>query len=53
MLAPLTDSIEIIHVPAYLPKEKFNIAKQYLIPNLEKEYALKMIESQSDIAQTP
>jgi len=39
MLAPLIDRIEVIHVPAYLPIEKLNIAKQYLIPDLEKEYA--------------
>jgi len=38
MLAPLLDRIEVIHVPAYLPIEKLNIAKQYLIPHLEKEY---------------
>ena len=39
MLAPLIDRIEVINVPAYLPIEKLNIAKQYLIPDLEKEYA--------------
>jgi ATP-dependent Lon protease len=38
MLQPLLDRIEVIHVPAYLPIEKLNIAKQYLIPQLEKEY---------------
>lgn len=38
MLQPLIDRIEVIHVPAYLPIEKLNIAKQYLIPQLEKEY---------------
>ncbi len=38
MLAPLLDRIEVIHVPAYLPIEKLNIAKNYLMPNLEKEY---------------
>ena len=38
MLQPLLDRIEVIHVPAYLPIEKLNIAKQYLIPHLEKEY---------------
>lgn len=38
MLGPLIDRIEVIHVPAYLPIEKLNIAKQYLIPQLEKEY---------------
>jgi ATP-dependent Lon protease len=38
MLAPLIDRIEVINVPAYLPIEKLNIAKQYLMPLLEKEY---------------
>jgi len=38
MLAPLIDRIEVIHVPAYLPIEKLNIAKNYLVPILEKEY---------------
>lgn len=38
MLAPLIDRIEVINVPAYLPIEKLNIAKQYLMPVLEKEY---------------
>lgn len=38
MLAPLIDRIEVIHVPAYLPVEKLNIAKSYLMPILEKEY---------------
>ncbi len=38
MLAPLIDRIEVINVPAYLPIEKLHIAKNYLIPSLEKEY---------------
>jgi ATP-dependent Lon protease len=38
MLAPLLDRIEVINVPAYLPVEKLNIAKSYLMPLLEKEY---------------
>lgn len=38
MLEPLVDRIEVINVPAYLPIEKYNIAKQYLIPSLKKEY---------------
>ena len=38
MLAPLLDRIEMISVPAYLPIEKLNIAKEYLIPDLQKEY---------------
>ena len=39
MLGPLLDRIEIINVPAYLPVEKMNIAKNYLIPKFEEEYA--------------
>ena len=38
MLGPLLDRIEVINVPAYLPIEKLNIANQYLIPDLTKEY---------------
>ena len=38
MLGPLLDRIEVINVPAYLPIEKLNIANQYLIPDLSKEY---------------
>ena len=38
MLGPLLDRIEIINVPAYLPVEKINIAKNYLIPSFESEY---------------
>ena len=38
MLGPLLDRIEMINVPAYLPIEKLNIAKEYLIPDLQKEY---------------
>jgi ATP-dependent Lon protease len=38
MLGPLLDRIEIINVPAYLPVEKINIAKNYLIPKFEEEY---------------
>lgn len=38
MLGPLLDRIEIINVPAYLPVEKINIAKNYLIPAFETEY---------------
>jgi len=38
MLGPLLDRIEVINVPAYLPIEKLNIAKNYLMPILEKEY---------------
>mmetsp|Transcript_16385 Transcript_16385/g.27747 ORF Transcript_16385/g.27747 Transcript_16385/m.27747 type:complete len:102 (+) Transcript_16385:2022-2327(+) len=35
MLGPLLDRIEIINVPAYLPVEKMNIAKKYLIPKFD------------------
>ena len=42
MLAPLIDRIEVIQVPAYLPIEKLNIAKQYLVPGLEKEYGFSI-----------
>ena len=38
MLGPLLDRIEVINVPAYLPVEKMNIAKNYLIPKMEEEY---------------
>ena len=38
MLGPLLDRIEVINVPAYLPVEKMNIAKNYLIPKFEQEY---------------
>jgi len=38
MLGPLLDRIEIINVPAYLPVEKMNIAKNYLVPKFEVEY---------------
>lgn len=38
MLGPLLDRIEIINVPAYLPVEKINIAKNYLVPKFEEEY---------------
>jgi Lon-like ATP-dependent protease len=38
MLGPLLDRIEIINVPAYLPVEKMNIAKNYLVPKFEKEF---------------
>lgn len=41
MLAPLLDRIEVIDVPAYLPVEKMNIAKNYLVPKFEEEYGFK------------
>ena len=45
MLGPLLDRIEIINVPAYLPVEKINIAKNYLIPKFEEEYAFQQDEN--------
>lgn len=42
MLRPLIDRIEVINVPAYLPSEKLNIAKSYIKPDLDKEYAFKL-----------
>lgn len=39
MLGPLLDRIEVINVPAYLPVEKMNIAKNYLVPKFEEEYS--------------
>lgn len=44
MLGPLIDRIEVINVPAYLPIEKLNIAKSYLMPLLEKEYGFRFEE---------
>lgn len=41
MLGPLLDRIEIINVPAYLPVEKMNIAKNYLVPKFEKEFGFE------------
>lgn len=41
MLGPLLDRIEVINVPAYLPIEKLNIGKQYLLPALESEYGFQ------------
>lgn len=46
MLAPLLDRIEVINVPAYLPIEKLSIAKNYILPQLEKEYGFST-ESQT------
>jgi ATP-dependent Lon protease len=41
MLQPLLDRIEIIRIPSYLPVEKIQIAKQYLVPLLETEYGFE------------
>lgn len=49
MLGPLLDRIEIINVPAYLPVEKINIAKNYLVPKFEEEYGFNVnIEKEGD-----
>jgi len=39
--APLRDRMEFIAVSSYTPNEKFEIAKQYLIPQELKKHALK------------
>jgi ATP-dependent Lon protease len=39
--APLRDRMEFISVSSYTPGEKFEIAKQYLIPQELKKHALK------------
>lgn len=39
--APLRDRMEFISVNSYTPNEKFQIAKQYLIPQELKKHALK------------
>jgi len=39
--APLRDRMEFIEVSSYTPDEKFEIAKQYLIPQELKKHALK------------
>jgi len=38
--APLRDRMEFIHIDSYTPMEKFNIAKDYLIPQELKKHAL-------------
>jgi len=42
--APLRDRMEFIEVSSYTPNEKFEIAKQYLIPQELKKHALKSDE---------
>ena len=32
-------------MPAYLPIEKFGIAKEYLVPKLEEEYGFKQTQN--------
>jgi len=44
MLEPLLDRIEVINVPAYLPVEKMNIAKNYLVPKFDEEYGFGLKE---------
>lgn len=53
MLGPLLDRIEVINVPAYLPVEKLNIAKTYLMPLLGKEYGFNQTESEDVAAMEP
>lgn len=48
ILGPLLNRIELINVPAYLPIEKMNIAKKYLVPELEKEYGFMISEAIKD-----
>ena len=42
--APLRDRMEFIGLNSYTPKEKFEIAKRYLIPQELKKHALKRRE---------
>lgn len=42
--APLRDRMEFITLSSYTPKEKFEIAKRYLIPQELKKHALKIDE---------
>ncbi|MDD5406826.1 MAG: endopeptidase La [Sulfurovaceae bacterium] len=42
--APLRDRMEFITLSSYTPKEKFEIAKRYLIPQELKKHALKKDE---------
>lgn len=38
MLEPLRNRLEIIEIPPYIQQEKLEIAKNYLIPSLNKSY---------------
>ncbi|MEJ2496848.1 MAG: endopeptidase La, partial [Sulfurovaceae bacterium] len=42
--APLRDRMEFIYLNSYTPREKFEIAKRYLIPQELKKHALKAKE---------
>ncbi len=42
--SPLRDRMEFIHVSSYTPNEKFEIAKNYLIPQELKKHGLKSSE---------
>lgn len=53
MLGPLLDRIEVINVPAYLPVEKLNIAKTYLMPLLGKEYGFNQDETEDVASMVP
>ncbi|GBE58979.1 ATP-dependent protease La family protein [Babesia ovata] len=46
--APLIDRMEIINIPGYLPEEKLQIAKNYLIPQTLKSTGL-----QPDVIEMP
>ncbi|GFE53217.1 Lon protease family protein [Babesia ovis] len=46
--APLIDRMEIINIPGYLPEEKLQIAKEYLIPQTLKSTGLS-----PDVVQLP
>jgi ATP-dependent Lon protease len=52
MLGPLLDRIEVINVPAYLPIEKLNIGKQYLLPALEAEYGFQKEHRETEVVDS-
>ena len=41
LLDPLIDRIETIKIDSYLPNEKYQIAIQYLIPRLNREFGFR------------